>query len=92
MIKTFKIIALLEGISFILLIVIGLPLKYNWENDIMVKLMGYPHGFLAIAYVVLAILIKKELKWTYKDLIIVLICSLIPFATFWMSKKYLRDL
>jgi len=90
MLKIFKIIALLEGISYILLIVIGLPLKYYWDNDVLVKTTGLPHGILAIAYIALAILLKNEMKWNNKDLAVILICSLIPFATFWMTRKYLN--
>ena len=89
MLKTFKIVALLEGISFIIMMLVGMPLKYIGGNDILIKKLGMPHGILFMAYVVIAILIYSQMKWTIKDLLIVLACSLIPFGTFWMEKKYL---
>ncbi|MGB0886246.1 MAG: DUF3817 domain-containing protein [Chitinophagales bacterium] len=89
MLKTFKIIALLEGISYIIMMLVGMPLKYLGNNDILIKTLGMPHGLLFVAYVILAFLIQNQMKWSTKDLAIVLICSLIPFGTFWMDKKYL---
>lgn len=91
MLKTFKIVALLEGISFIIMMLIGMPLKYAAGNDILIKTLGMPHGLLFVAYVILAILIQSQMKWNFKDLAIVLVCSLIPFGTFWMDKKYLQS-
>jgi integral membrane protein len=68
-----------------------MPLKYIWDNGDPNKVIGMAHGFLFLAYVVFAILMKPERKWDNKTLTIVLLCSIIPFGTFWMDKKYLRD-
>jgi len=87
--KIFKIIAFLEGVSYILLLFIATPLKYFANNETFVKILGMPHGILFIAYVILAFLLKKEMKWQTKSFVIILICSLLPFGTFWMDKKYL---
>jgi integral membrane protein len=53
-------------------------------------MLGMPHGILFMLYVVLAIVIQKEMKWNNKNLGIVLLCSIIPFGTFYVDKKYLR--
>ncbi len=52
---------------------------------------GMVHGVLFILYIILAMLVKPRKKWTTKTFIIVLLCSIIPFGTFWMDKKYLRS-
>jgi integral membrane protein len=49
-----------------------------------------PHGFLFICYLVLMILIQKQMKWDLKTIGIVGIASIIPFGTFYVDKKYLR--
>jgi integral membrane protein len=41
-------------------------------------------------YLVLAIVLKKEMDWNYKTVGIVLVASVIPFGTFYVDKKYLR--
>lgn len=86
----FRIVALLEGVSYILLLFIATPLKYFANDPQYVKLLGMPHGLLFIAYVVMAILISKDMKWDTKTLWIVLIAAIIPLGTFYIDKKYLK--
>ncbi len=90
MMKIFRITALLEGISYLLLLFIATPIKYFTDNDTYVKLLGMPHGILFIAYVIFAFVIKSKMKWDTKNFLIILACSLIPFGTFWMDKKYFK--
>ena len=86
----FRITALLEGISYLLLLFIAVPIKYLYEDPQYVKMLGMPHGVLFMAYVVLAILISAKMKWSTRTLWIVLIASVIPFGTFYIDKKYLK--
>lgn len=90
MLKTFRIIALLEGISYLLLLFIGVPLKYWGGNDILVKSLGMPHGLLFVAYIVLAIALKDAQKWNLKDMFIILIASVLPLGTFYVDYNYLK--
>ena len=89
--KTFRIISLLEGLSFILLLFIATPIKYYAGNDTYVKMLGMPHGILFLIYVTFAILLKYELKWKSKTFWIILGASIIPFGTFYTDKKYLKN-
>ena len=89
MINIFKIISFLEGVSYILLLIVGVPLKYFGNNDVLVKSLGMPHGMLFLAYVIIALLIRSRMKWDAKTTFIVLIASLLPFGTFYINKKYL---
>ena len=86
----FRIISFLEGVSYLLLLFIATPIKYLQGDASYVKLLGMPHGILFMLYVVLAIVIQKEMTWNNKTLGIVLACSIIPFGTFYVDKKYLR--
>ena len=73
----FRIVALLEGISYILLVTIGLYFKYQLGNESYVKILGLPHGILFILYVVIAFLLKEHEKWTKNDFRIIILASLI---------------
>jgi integral membrane protein len=86
----FRIISFLEGVPYLLLLFIATPIKYLQGDASYVKLLGMPHGILFMLYVVLAIVIQKEMTWNNKTLGIVLVCSIIPFGTFYVDKKYLR--
>lgn len=89
MIKIFRGVSLLEGISLLALLFVAMPIKYIWDNPIYVKTIGMAHGLLFVAYVLFAIMTKFELNWKPKTLLIVFIASVIPFGTFYVDKKYL---
>lgn len=88
--KIFRIVAFLEGVSYLLLLFIATPIKYLMENERFVQMLGMPHGLLFIGYVILAFLLKPNYKWTIKQFLIVLIASIIPFGTFYVDAKYLK--
>ena len=87
----FRIIALLEGISYILLLFIAVPIKYCAAEEFYVKLLGMPHGLLFTAYIIFAFLIKKRKGWSKKEFRMVILASIIPFGTFYIDWKYLRN-
>ena len=87
----FRIISFLEGTSYLLLLFVATPIKYLQDDPQYVKLLGMPHGLLFVAYIVIAYLIKDQMQWKGKTFGIVLLASIIPFGTFYVDKKYLRD-
>ncbi len=94
MLRIFKNIAILEGISYLVLFFNMLFIKPS--NMELYKILLYPigmtHGILFIGYVLLAVLLKKSQEWDYKTTLIILGASLLPFATFFIEKKYLRKI
>jgi integral membrane protein len=89
MLLAFRIISYLEGISYLLLLGVGVPLKYLAKDPSWVKSLGMPHGLLFVAYIFLAIVIRQLKNWDAKTMVIVLLASIIPFGTFYVDKKYL---
>ncbi|MET2986590.1 DUF3817 domain-containing protein [Aureibaculum conchae] len=88
---TFRVVSILEGLSYLILLFIAVPIKYLGNDESWVKMFGMPHGLLFVAYIVLAYLIKSEMKWGTKTFLIVLVASVIPFGTFYIDRKYLRS-
>ena len=86
---TFRIVAFLEGVSYILLMTIGLYFKYQLNDDTYVKLLGMPHGILFVLYIVLAFLLRKKENWNFIEFTIILFASLVPLGTFYIDRKYL---
>jgi integral membrane protein len=86
----FRIISFLEGISYLLLLFVAVPIKYFQGDVSYVKMLGMPHGILFMLYLVLGIVIKKEMHWDMKTLGIVSLASIVPFGTFYVDKKYLQ--
>lgn len=90
MLKFFKLIAMLEGTSLLLLLWFAMPMKYFFQEPIFVKTIGMAHGLLFIAYLILAVMQKIASNWSLKTLAIVSIASVLPFGTFYVDKKYLK--
>jgi len=93
MTKLFKFVAVAEGISYLVLFFNMLVIKPN--DLVLYKTLLFPvgmaHGLLFMGYVLLAILIRDEQKWSLKDFFIVQLASLLPFATFYVEKKYVKN-
>ena len=90
MLKLFRVIAFFEGVSYILLLFIAVPIKYGFDDPTYVKLLGMPHGILFMIYIIFSFIVNKNLKWNRKELFIILIASLVPLGTFYVARKYLR--
>lgn len=88
MLRTFKIIAPLEGLSLLALLFIAMPLKYVFDMPQMVRIVGMAHGILFIGYIVLAVMLKIEDNWSWKKFGIVCLASIVPFGTFYIERKY----
>lgn len=94
MIKFFKIIAILEGFSYLFLFA-NMFITKNIDLDLYKSILfplGMAHGVLFIAYLILALLVKIKVKWSLSTFLIVCAASLIPFATFYVEKKYLKNI
>ncbi len=89
MIKIFRLLAIAEGYSFLLILFVTMPLKYLGSIGLPNTIVGMAHGFLFMAYVVMAIVVGQLLKWNVKDTVIVIAMSVVPFGTFWMKDRYL---
>ncbi|MBC2840184.1 DUF3817 domain-containing protein [Robiginitalea sp. SC105] len=89
MLQLFRILAIAEGISYLLLFALSMPLKYWAGIGEPNKFIGYAHGFLFIGYLVLALVVWKEQGWGWKVLSGLLLASLLPFGTFYVESRFL---
>jgi integral membrane protein len=85
----FRIVALWEGISYLLLLFVAMPLKYGLGIDTAVRVVGMAHGVLFIAYVVVLGLAAPRLGVGRAMLAFVL--SFVPCGTFWLEARFRRD-
>ncbi|OTG67686.1 DUF3817 domain-containing protein [Acinetobacter silvestris] len=86
-IKSLRVVGFLEGISFLLLLLIAMPMKYIWDNPIMVKYVGMGHGILFIAFLAVLFVVCEKQKWSIKMFIFGLIASILPFGPFVFDHK-----
>lgn len=86
-IKNLRIIGIAEGISFLVLLFIAMPLKYYFEFPLAVKYTGWAHGLLFVLFIIAVFLAIKPMKWGFVSVIIALASSLVPFGTFVLDKQ-----
>jgi integral membrane protein len=77
----------LEGVSYLLLLGIAMPLKYIWEYPMAVKVTGMAHGVLFVAYTILLLLSKFKFKWSSGFSLYLFVATLVPFGTFVTDRK-----
>lgn len=85
--QRFRTIGFIEGLSYLTLLFIAMPLKYFFAYPLAVKVVGMAHGILFIAYIILLLMAATKYKWDLKYQAILLIASLVPFGTFFTDKK-----
>ena len=84
-----RILAILEGISFLLLIPTVI-LKYQYDMGLPNKIVGSVHGILFILYCIWVIYYAIKKKWNLMKTLICLAASLLPIATFIVDQRILK--
>jgi len=82
-----RLVAILEGVSFLVLLLIAMPLKYLAGQPEAVKHVGMAHGVLFVLYILLLIQQSIQRGWSMKKVLLGFIASLVPLGTFWADKK-----
>ena len=86
----FRLVAFLEGCSYLLLVGIAVPLKYVWQWPHAVRPLGSVHGGLFIAYAVLVAILFFSKRWTFGRSAWAMILSFLPFGTFVLEAQLRR--
>ena len=76
-----------EGISFLVLLGIAMPLKYIFHQPMAVKIFGWAHGILFMAFLVLAWEVKTDRNKSLKWFALAFLAAIIPTGTFFFDKK-----
>jgi integral membrane protein len=87
LLQRFRMMGIAEGISFLVLLFIAMPLKYFMQVPEAVKIVGWIHGALFIAFIYLAFevmgTLKKDIAWFAKAFV----AAIIPFGTFIFDRQ-----
>lgn len=89
--RNFRILAFVEGVSFLVILFVTMPLKYWYDTPGPNKVLGMVHGILFLAYCAYALQLKWERGWSTIKLLWLWLASIIPFGTFVADWKLLRE-
>jgi len=85
-----RVIGFLEGVSFLVLLFIAMPLKYIFDMPETNMVVGMAHGLLFILYIFSVIQVAIELSWNFRKVLLAFAASVIPFGTFYADAKLFK--
>lgn len=89
-IRAFRITALAEGTSFLILLCIAMPMKYFMGIPLAVRIVGAIHGILFLLYVGQLARLRIKYQWDNRFCMQAFVASILPFGTFLLD-RYLRE-
>lgn len=89
--KLFRLISLAEGVSWLLLFFIAMPLKYGAGWPLGVFVMGRVHGGLFVLFIFTLARAAVEAEWGLRDIGRAFLASLVPFGAFWLERKFRQE-
>ena len=90
MLKFFRVLSLVEGLSLIVLLFIAMPAKYRFGHD-FVWPVGMTHGLLWLAYVLASMLVSHLLRWSVLAWLLALVSSVVPFGFVLLDRRLKRE-
>ena len=85
-----RVIAFWEGVSFLVLLGVAMPLKYFAGWPLAVRVVGMAHGILFILYVAAVVQVVRRNAWPWRRTALVLVASLLPAGPFVVDARILR--
>jgi integral membrane protein len=89
LIRLLRRISLVEGVSFLVLLGIAMPLKYAAGMPAAVRYVGWAHGLLFVALCLVLLQVLMNSSWPLKRAVLVFVAALLPFGPFILDKKLL---
>jgi integral membrane protein len=87
-----RLVGLLEGASFLILLFVAMPLKYFAEQPLAVRYVGMAHGILFLLYLLAIVPVALDQRWSWKTVGLAVLASLLPAGPFVFDAKVLKPL
>ena len=91
MLRAFRIVALVEGITTLVLLLVAMPVKYWLGNPVLVPPVGWAHGIAFLAYIVLMVVALPGRRAGFLGWLRTTFAAFVPFGTF-LNDPFLRRL
>jgi integral membrane protein len=86
-----RIVGLVEGVSYLVLLGVAMPLKYFAGVPAAVKSAGSAHGLLFVLYVMALGAVAFERRWSLLRTTLFFAASLVPVATLVLDRSLRRE-
>ena len=91
----YRVMANVVGVLLIVLILVGVPLKYLTQDGTSLQLtgewitqyLGIAHGWLYMIFLVMAFLLSRKARWSIGFTLVTLLCGTVPVLSFWAEHR-----
>ncbi len=87
MLRTFRYLSVIEGLSLIVLLFIAMPARYQFGISGVVPVVGWTHGILFLLYFAMSLIVSHQREWSVPFWLLVLLVAVVPFACFFLDRK-----
>lgn len=87
----YRVMAWVTGVLLLVLVLVAMPMKYVGDDDRLVSVVGVLHGWLYMAYLVVAFLLAHRLRWSLGRTVLLLLAGTVPFMSFVAERAVLRE-
>lgn len=77
-----RLIGMMEGASFLVLLGIAMPLKYLAGYPQAVRVVGMIHGLLFVLFVLAVVQVSVAMRWPLRRVLAAFVASVLPFGPF----------
>ena len=87
-----RLVGLLEGVSYLLLLGVAMPLKYVLGEPFAVRYVGMAHGILFVLYLLAMVPVALDFRWSLKTVALGVLASILPAGPFVFDAKVLTPM
>lgn len=87
----YRVMAYTVGVLLVVLVCVGLPMKYIGHNDLVVTWTAIPHGWLYMLLLITAFDLGRRARWSWKRLVLIALAGTVPFLSFVAERSATRD-
>lgn len=87
----YRVLAYVVGVGLIILVLVGVPLKYLADSPGVVAVVGPMHGFLYMVYLLATVNLAFRARWSPVKTVLVMLAGTIPFLSFVAERRVTAD-
>ncbi len=87
-----RLVGLLEGVSYSLLLGVAMPLKYVLGEPLAVRYVGMAHGILFVLYLLAMVPVALDFRWSLKTVALGVLASILPAGPFVFEARVLKKM
>ena len=90
-IKRYRVMANVVGVMLLLVVFVGMPIRYIGGNELPSAIISPTHGALYIVYLGVAFDLYRKAAWPLKQMVLMVTAGLIPFLAFFIERRIVAD-